>query len=117
MPETPCERRGAERRSTKNLVDFEVVSAQGMTAGRGLARTLNISATGLLLETGQALAVGQSLRLTAMLANDLVQMTGRVVRSESVDEQLCASGVQFIEFSGPSLQVFHRYCAALAKAT
>jgi len=117
MPETSCERRGAERRNTKNLVDYEVVTPQGMTAGRGLARTLNISATGLLLETGQAFAVGQSLRLTAMLANDLVQMTGRVVHSESADEQLCSSGVQFLEFSGPSLQIFQRYCEALGKTT
>jgi c-di-GMP-binding flagellar brake protein YcgR len=114
MPETPFERRSADRRNTKNFVDYEVVSPEGATLGRGLARTLNMSATGVLLETGQSFEVGQSLRLTAVLANDMVQMTGRVVHSEPVDGQLCSAGVQFIEFSGPSLQIFQHYCASLS---
>jgi PilZ domain len=107
------ERRQAERRCTKSFLDYEAVSPQGATLARGLARTLNVSATGLLLETGRFFEVGQLLLLTVVLANELVQLTGRVVHSQPIDDDLCCSGIQFVTFSGDSAQRFQRYCASL----
>lgn len=113
MLDDPFERRCAERRYAMNFLDYEIVSTDGETIGRGLARTLNISDTGLLLETGQFFEAGQFLRITLGLANKLVQLTGRVVHSEPVDDNFCSSGVQFVEFCDGERRVFQRYFEAL----
>ena len=53
MSDDLFERREAERRYALNFLDYEVLSATGEVLGRSLARTLNLSETGLRLETGQ----------------------------------------------------------------
>ena len=109
MTDDPFEQRSAERRDTMNLLDYEVLSPDGETVGRGVARTLNISMTGLLLETGQYFETGQSLRITLGLAKDLVQVTGRVAHSRPVDDDMCTTGVQFVEFPPMESLIFLRY--------
>ena len=52
MSDDMFERRQAERRYALKFLDFEVISDRGEVTGRGLARTLNVSETGLRLETG-----------------------------------------------------------------
>ena len=113
MPDDPFERRRAERRYALNFLDYEIVSTQGETIGRGLARTLNVSATGLLLETGQYFEPGQPLRITLGLANDLVQLLGRVVHAQPVDDDLCSAGVQFVEFDPDERKTYQRFFEAL----
>lgn len=113
MSEDQFEQRRAERRYAKNFLDFEIVSPGGETIGRGLARTLNVSATGLLLETGQFFEPGQQLRITLSLHNQLVQLLGKVIRSQPVDDELCCTGVQFIEFGDEEHSLYQRYFEAL----
>lgn len=115
MLNDPFERRRAERRSAMNFLDYEIVSSDGETLGRGLARTLNVSATGLLLETGQFFEPGQLLRITLGLENDLVALTGRVAHSQPLDDDLCSTGVQFVEFAEADQQVFRRHFKMLGQ--
>lgn len=115
MLDDPFERRRAERRYAMNFLDFEIVSPHGETLGRGLARTLNVSMTGLLLETGQYFDPGQVLRITLGLADDLVQVLGRVAHSQPTDDDLCSTGVQFVEFSEAEHRTFRAYFNALDK--
>lgn len=113
MPDDLFEQRRAERRYAMNFLDFEIVAPDGETLGRGLARTLNVSATGLLLETGQFFEPGQQLRITLGLKNELVQLLGRVVRSQPVDDDICSTGVQFVEFGAGEQELYRRYFEAL----
>ena len=53
MSDDLFERRQAERRYALKFLDYEILSSNGEVTGRGLARTLNVSETGLRLETGQ----------------------------------------------------------------
>jgi len=117
MLDDPFERRRAERRYAMNFLDYAIVSPAGETLGRGLARTVNVSATGLLLETGQFFEAGQLLRITLGLENDLVQLTGRVTHSQPLDNDLCTTGVQFVEFDQTDQQTYRHYYDALRKAT
>ncbi len=115
MQDDPFERRRTERRYAMNFLDYEIVSPVGETIGRGLARTLNVSATGLLLETGQFFEPGQQLSIALGLENDMVQLIGKVVHSEPVSDDLCSAGVQFVEFDKDNRLVFQRYFDALSK--
>ena len=107
------ERRQAERRYALNFLDFEIVSANGTVIGRGLARTLNVSEAGLRLETGQYFEPGQQLRITLGLGNDLVQVDGRVANSQPETDNLCSSGVMFLEFDPADRGTYQKYFAAL----
>lgn len=113
MPDNPFERRRDDRRYALNFLDYEILSADEEVIGRGLARTLNVSATGLLLETGQFFEAGQRLRVTLALGNELVKVAGRVVHAEPVDDDLCSAGVHFVEFAEADRAIFRSYCEAL----
>lgn len=116
MVDNQFERRQAERRYALNFLDYEVLSDSGEVLGRGLARTLNVSESGLRLETGQFFDPGQQLRITLGLDNDLVQVDGRIVNSQPETDELCTSGVMFIEFSKKDRQTYQKHFKALQKA-
>jgi hypothetical protein len=111
------ERRQAERRAALNLLDYEIISLEGAILGRGLARTLNLSETGLRLETGQFLEPGQTLRITLGLGNALVQLTGRVVNSLPLDDELCTTGIQYVVFDQAEQRILQQYFAETTRAT
>lgn len=116
MSDDLFERRQAERRFALKFLDYEILSSQGEVTGRGLARTLNVSATGLRLETGQFFEPEQRLRITLGLDNDLVQINGRVVNSQPEDNKLCSSGVMFLEFDETDRQTYQQHLDALKQA-
>lgn len=110
------ERRQMERRFALNFLDYEIISPTGEVLGRGLARTLDVSDTGLRLETGRFFDPGQLLRITLGLDNDLVQINGRVVNSQPETEDLCTSGILFLEIGESDRRVYHRHFASLASS-
>lgn len=116
MKDDLFERRQAERKYALNFLDYEIISATGEVTGRGLARTLNVSDAGLRLETGQFFEPGQELRITLGLDNDLIQVSGRVVNSRPETDELCSSGVMFIEFDEADRETYRHHFEALKKA-
>lgn len=113
MSEDLFERRKAERRYALNFLDYEVISEAGEILGRGLARTLNVSKSGLRLETSQYFEPGQLLRISLGLNNDLVQVNGRVVHSQPETDDLCSSGFMFLEFDETDRQTYREHFDAL----
>jgi len=116
MTEDLFERRRAERRYALKFLDFEILSKKGEVTGRGLARTLNVSEAGLRLETSQFFDLGQLLRITLGLDNDLVQINGRVVDSQPETDDLNSSGVMFLEFGEEDNKIYQQHFDALKKA-
>ena len=116
MSDDTFERRQSERRYALNFLDFEILDAEGVVTGRGLARTLNVSKVGLRLETSHFFDPGQQLRITLGLDNDLIQLTGRVVNSQPEGDDLCSSGVMFIEFSDADMKTYQKHFDALQRS-
>ncbi len=110
------ERRQSERRYALKFLDYERLSEDGEILGRGLARTLNVSETGLRLESSEFFDPGQRLRITLGLENDLVQVEGRIVSSQPEDDELCSSGVIFLEFEEAAHRTYQKHFAALKSA-
>lgn len=110
------ERRRAERRYALNFLDYEIISEADDVLGRGLARTLNVSETGLRLETGMFFDPGQRLRITLGLENDLVQINGRVINSQPENDDLCSSGVMFLELDDADRHTYRKHLNALKLA-
>lgn len=116
MSDDPFERRQAERRYALNFLDYEILAAAGNVQGRGLARTLDISESGLRLETSQFFEPGQKLRLTIGLKNDMVQLVGQVVNCQPENDDLCRSGVLFLEFAVEQQELYQKHFLALRTA-
>lgn len=104
--------RREKRLESLNLLDFVVLGGDDQTVGRGLARTLNVSEHGMRIETPVVLEAGQDILITLGLANDTVEIRGRVVHAESAGADLCAAGVEFATTSAEGQATLHRYLEA-----
>ena len=117
MTDDLFERRRTQRLTTLNLLEYDILSEDGRVEGMGMARTVNISETGLLLETGQFFETGQKLRITLGLDNALVKLVGKVVHSAPVDDELCSTGVMFLEFSEANRAIYKTYFEQIEAAS
>jgi hypothetical protein len=115
MDHSCADHRRNPRCHDKNFLDFEILSPQGVVVGRGLARTLNVSENGLLLETGQAFAVGQTLRITLGLRDELVQITGSVAHSEPNAAALFHAGVCFLSVPEEDRATYRQHLETLRR--
>jgi len=116
MSDDLFERRQAERRYALKFLDYEILSSKGEVTGRGLARTLNVSESGLRLETGQFFEPEQTLRITLGFDNDLVQINGCVINSQPESDDLCSSGVMFLEIDEADRRTYQQHFTALKSA-
>jgi hypothetical protein len=110
------ERRRAERHTTLHFLEYDILSPEGHVEGMGMARTVNISSSGLLLETGRFFETGQRLRVTLGLNNILIKLIGVVVHSRPINDDLCDTGVMFIEFSEADRQIYQAYYRDICSA-
>lgn len=64
---------------------------------QGMGRTLNISETGILLETNFPIKPEYKVLLSIGLEDDLVDMEGRVIHCKSGKDGKFETGIQFLE--------------------
>lgn len=64
---------------------------------QGMGRTLNISESGILLETYFSIEPKQVVHLTISLEENLLDLEGKPVHVRSIDEEKYEIGIQFVE--------------------
>ena len=106
------ENRTSERQDTLNLVDYVVLSKSGEPLNRAMARTLNVSEKGILLETHLPFDKGQDLLLTIGLKNNLSEFMGRIVHIEKREDDVFAYGIEFLEMSDEGMAVLTEFLTA-----
>ena len=79
-------------------LSYICIDEAGNVIHEGMGRTLNVSETGILLETTFATEPGQTLNVTLAIGEDLLDVNGEVVRAEEKDE-VCHTGVEFRDLS------------------
>ncbi len=104
--------RESERKDTLNLVDYVVLDENGREADRAMARTMNVSEKGILLETHKPLKKGQMLLLTIGLRNELFEFKGRVVHCETCANEFHCSGIEFLEVSEAEMKLLRNFLKA-----
>lgn len=109
------EHRKSARVASLNLLDYVVLGENGEPVARGMARTLNVSEVGLLLETHINLVLGQELLITIEFEEDLVELRGKVVHIGPCDEQKYCSGIEFLEIDDVGRNILQRYLKAFKK--
>ncbi|MCL2459250.1 MAG: PilZ domain-containing protein [Desulfobulbus sp.] len=108
------ERRRYIRPEALNLLDYLVVDDQGRPSEYSMARTLNVSKGGILMETHTPLPKGQQLMITLGLKDQLIDVMGRIVYSAS-DAGWHHSGVEFFHVSDNDKHILDSYVEAFHK--
>jgi hypothetical protein len=109
---TDEERRKYKRKDTLNLLDFVVLDKDGRQIDQAMGRTLNVSESGILLETTIPLASEQIIVLTIGIEENLVDLQGQVVYAKPVDN-LFQCGINFVKIDEPGLVILREYLTAL----
>jgi c-di-GMP-binding flagellar brake protein YcgR len=76
---------------------------------QGMGRTLNISESGILLETHFPIEPEHLIQLTISLEEDLLDLKGKPVHVRSSDEGVYEIGIQFIELDQNAANVLKRF--------
>lgn len=108
------ERRQYIRPESLNLLDYLVVDEQGRQGEYSMARTLNVSKGGILMETHMSLPQGQQVMITLGLKDQLIDVMGRIVYTTSSSGRH-QNGVEFFHVSDNDKRVLDDYVAAFHK--
>lgn len=108
------ERRQYIRPEALNLLDYLVVDEQGRQGEYSMARTLNVSKGGILMETHLELPHGQQVMITLGLKDQLIDVMGRIVHTTSSAGRH-QNGIEFFHVSDSDKRVLDAYVAAFHK--
>jgi len=94
-------------------LSFICVDEENNIIKQGLGRTLNVSESGILLETYFNVKSSHSLLLTIGLEEDLVDIKGKVVHSKPGEKKgTYELGIEFIEIKSSSKIILNQFIAA-----
>lgn len=88
------EKRRFPRLDRKLLVSYDHFNLENLKDDEGVARTLDMSVRGLLLELPRAVEVGSTLRLNINLAGEIAEVFGEVVRVKATEQDTYEVGVE-----------------------
>ena len=105
------ERRRYLRPEALNLLDYLVVDAQGRQGEYSMARTLNVSKGGILMETHIPLPKGQQVMITLGLHDQLIDVMGNIVYTAE-DSGRFQHGIEFFHLTDHDKRILDRYVTA-----
>jgi len=108
------ERRRYIRPESLNLLDYLVVDEQGRPSEYSMARTLNVSKGGILMETHIPLPKGQQVMITLGLKDQLIDVMGRIVYT-AIDSGRHHSGIEFFHVSDNDKRILDDYVTAFRR--
>ena len=99
---------------TSNLISFNVYDEDGRLVNHSMAKALNISQGGILIETALMLQSDRISLMSADTQNELVEVKGRVRYSRENEYGMFETGISFegthdenVEFAKRLVKVFH----------
>ena len=105
------ERRRYIRPESLNLLDYLIVDEQGRPSDYSMARTLNVSKGGILIETHIPLPKGQQVMITLGLKEQLIDVMGRIVYAVGAAGRF-HNGVEFFHLSDGDKRILDNYVTA-----
>jgi c-di-GMP-binding flagellar brake protein YcgR len=79
---------------------------------QGMGRTINVSESGIMLETHVAFNEGDTVDVVVGLKEDMVTIRGKVVFTRTAETGRYQSGIQFLSIEESSLATLRRYIDA-----
>jgi len=101
--------RQTPRFDSLNLLVYTATDEEGERVATGMGRTLNVSRLGILLETKDHLASGQTVSVAIGFAESLVNVIGLVTHCEPAGDGLFHAGIEFSSMSRQTAQILEQY--------
>lgn len=106
------EKRKHSRIDSLNLLNYIHFDESEEESTQGMGRTLNVSESGILLETHNAIDAGSVVSLTIGFEEDVVDIKGRAIYSNKNDQDMFESGIEFFDIDGDAQKVLRQYITA-----
>jgi hypothetical protein len=90
------ERRKHTRVETRNHILYESMDNEGQIVCRSMGKAINISQSGILLESPDPIEKGNVTLVTVDLENNLIEMKGSLIYCRETDSGMYQSGFSFI---------------------
>ena len=108
---------------TSNLISFKLYDDSGRLLHQSMARALNISQSGILIETANIITTERISLMSAGVQDELVKIKGQVVYSRENGIGMYETGISFegtaeenVAFAKKLVKVFHHRKNALRAA-
>ncbi|MBW1643714.1 MAG: PilZ domain-containing protein [Deltaproteobacteria bacterium] len=93
---TESDKRVNSRVSSKNLISYVCMDENDKIVESGMGRTLNVSESGIMLETHNNINKNLNILLSIVLEETLIDIKGKIVHSKSIDKDKYNIGIQFV---------------------
>ena len=103
------EKRKHFRIDSMHLLNYLYFGQDDEEATQGMGRTLNVSESGILLETHTAIETNTVVSLTIGFEEDVVDIKGRVVYKKKNPEGLYESGIEFYDVDENAQKILRQY--------
>ncbi len=95
--------RGAKRLETDNLLAFKLFDTQGRVTLQGVVKTIDISRTGISIDSFDPMEVGSKIELTIGFGEDIVKANGTIKNCVKRSEKTYHVGIEFDYLSDDDL--------------
>ena len=109
---TQEEKRKHSRIDSLNLLNYIYFDENQDETTQGMGRTLNISESGILLETHNRIDTQHILSLTIGFEEDVVDIKGKVIYSKKRAGGVFESGIEFLDMDEAAQGTLRRYITA-----
>lgn len=109
---TNQDKRKHSRTASLHLINYVAYDKIEVEAAQGMGRTLNVSESGIMLETHHPLGVDQIMSLKIGFEEKVVDVRGRVIYTRKDAEGKYQSGIEFCDVDNAALLVLRQYSAA-----
>ena len=93
-----------------NYVHIDANNSDSVTQGMG--RTINVSESGIMLETHIPFSENDTVDVVVGLKEDMVTIRGKVIFNRSTETGRFQSGIEFLTIDDDSLKTLRRYIEA-----
>ncbi len=105
---TSEDRRRHVRIDSTNPSELDIYEDEA-TVNKGKGKTVNISESGVLLETQFPLTQKQTISLIITLKNEFVYISGKVVHSVCEDDDRYKTGIEFFAIDDTGQKILKKY--------
>ena len=109
---TNDEKRKHSRIDSLHLLNYVFSDESGGGSTQGMGRTLNVSESGILLETHTPIDINSVISLTIGFEEDVVDIKGRVVYIKKNEKMMSESGIEFFDVDSEAQRILRKYITA-----
>ena len=106
------EHRKHKRIHSMNLLNYVCLDENGEAFSQGMGRTLNVSESGILLETHAALEPETEVSLTIGMEEEIVELKGTAVYSIKNAEGSYETGIELSSVQDAELKILQKFIDA-----